>query len=306
MSSQSLGDILGRDELEGESETRAQSLEGEDELNAGSDNSSTEDPPNKAADDGEVDKTTEAESGTDEKGVSPAPDKTTDDVTDDDTDPHPVPRKVLLEERRKRREERDKRLELERQLAELKGQVSVYSEQGKRQQNHTQPNQPQASWEDEYFKDPAGATERAIREAVNGAKESSELTTAQLRMDFSEGIMRSQNLEDFDELLGEAIDLAKKSPEFAEKIQSHPHPAKFAYEYAKTQRQIAEVGSFDDLKAKIREEVRAELEREQRAKSVEQDAARVSTSSAGARSAGTSPVARVLEDIPIGDILSGT
>lgn len=143
-----------------------------------------------------------------------------------------IPVKALQEERRKRQE-------LEAKLAELESKLNP-------------PPPPPSIWEDEQgFGDhiTETATQRAVQQATFNA-----------RLDMSEMMVRQAH-PDFEEKKATFLQLMNETPGLQQKALADPHPWNFAYNYVTTHQRMQEVSatSIDDLKAKLREEIKAEL-----------------------------------------------
>lgn len=198
--------------------------------------------------------------------------------------------------------EREKRQERERKLAELEGQLSVYQ----KSQVKSQGEQPAVDEYDQFLEGPK-YIKGVLESGVAPIKE--ELHA--LKMQMSEGLTRSQHT-DYDDVVSPFIEAAKGNPRlmaaFQAQVAATPeamiNPAKFAYEYAKSYREVSEVGSITELKTKLEKKIREELEAEYRKKGALAAAEQASTSSAAARGSGTtSPV--VSGEQSIKDILAG-
>jgi hypothetical protein len=201
------------------------------------------------------------------ESAPPAPEKVQATTTDDEKDDHPVPRKALLEERKKRQE-------YERQLAEYQGKLSVYE-----QQLAQRAAQPQAEAQDpsaDFYADPMKFTENRIAAAVG-----------QQRLELSQELMRATK-PDYDEMEAIFVEAARANPALAQQLRQSPNPARFAYDFAKNYSQVKDVGSLDAYAEKIRAEARAAFEAEVKAKEAASMAAGASKSVAGARGSGAS------------------
>jgi hypothetical protein len=145
------------------------------------------------------------------------------------------------------KDERTKRQNLERELAELRQAAEA-------QRNPPPP--PPSIWEDEQ-----GWQQSFGSEVVSTAVQQA---TANAKLDMSEMLARQAN-PDFDEMKAEFLALAQQSPQLAQQALADPHPWDRAYKIAKTQRTMAELGTtdIDGLKAKLREEIMAEMGQQQ-------------------------------------------
>lgn len=130
-------------------------------------------------------------------------------------------------------DERRKRQELERKLAEL--------------QNAEEKKRP------DVFEDPEGAfkfTESQIAQQV-----------FQVRVEMSREMMALAK-PDYEEKEALFVEMVKENPILAQELQRHPNPAKFAYETASKALQLKEMENLDEYKAKLKAEIRAEIEAE--------------------------------------------
>lgn len=159
----------------------------------------------------------------------------------------PPPDKLPQDEYKAIREEREKRQSLEREITALKEQF----------QSLQKPKEPEAPppslWEDEqgwqqHFGQSVVST--AVQQATMNAK-----------LDMSEMMMRQAN-PDFDEIKDTFLTLAKENPALAQQALADPHPWNKAYHIAKNHKTMADLGAtdLDSLKAKIREELMAEMQ----------------------------------------------
>lgn len=213
------------------------------------------------------------------------------DVSDDDAqDSHPVPRKALIDERKKRQEHEAALRERERELAELRGRLAAFEQLGQRQQPAVETNP-----DDEFFdKGPAAYVEGRIGRE-----------TRALRYEMGADYVRAQH-PDFDQAEQTFMQLVKDDPALRARFMEERNPARFVYDYVKAHERIKNIGSIDDLESRLREQIRTELEEEIRKKQAEAVAAQASTSSAGARGVSvTTPAAESVDDLDFDDILKG-
>jgi hypothetical protein len=198
--------------------------------------------------------------------------------------------------------ERKKRQEHERLTAELRGQLQAYQQL----QQKPQAQQPsEVNDFDQLLESPPKYVGSVVDKRIGEVDK----TIQAVRLELSEELARSQH-QDFDEVITAFEEASAADPTLLAKFQAQAkfdpkakrNPAKFAYDYAKTYREVSAVGSLDELRAKIEADLRPKLEAELRKKGVLAAAEQASTSSAGARGSGnTSPV--VSGDRPIGEIL---
>lgn len=150
-----------------------------------------------------------------------------------DNGPH-VPRQALEDERKKRQE-------LERQVAEFKQRMTAPQPT---QQPHPQVQQPE-------IPDPYLEPERF---AAYQAYQVQERLFAQSVV-MSQRIMRQQHA-DYDDAEKEFVAAVEADPMLASKLLSHPFPAEFAYQEGKRLKALKEIG---DDPASFRERVRQEI-----------------------------------------------
>jgi hypothetical protein len=189
--------------------------------------------------------------------------------------------------------EREKRQEYERELAELKGKLSVLE---RSQSPQTKPEQPaqEADQDAEYWKDPKGYTQRLV-----------ENTRLQERLDNSEERARKAH-PDFEEKVKAFEAAARVNPALIVEMNRHPDPGEFVYGNGATLIEVQKYGgTLEGMRAAIAKEEREKLELEYRKKSALTAAEQASTSSAGARSssANTSTADSSDDDDSIGAIL---
>lgn len=138
------------------------------------------------------------------------------------------------------KEEREKRQELQRQLDELRNQINS--------QPKEPPAPPPSMWEDEQAWQQHFGSQIAQQASFNA------------KLDMSEMLARQSN-PDFDEVKAEFLRMAESNPALAQQALGDPHPWDKAYKIAKNARAMTELGAtdLDSLKAKIREELEAEM-----------------------------------------------
>lgn len=146
------------------------------------------------------------------------------------------------------KDERRKRQELERQIAELTKRASAPQPQQTQQQEPQQRAMPQRP---DPWVDPEGAAEydRAMHR----------VELFETRVLLSKEFMRSSK-PDFDDVEKVFIEAARSDPYLEQQLVSHPMPAKFAYEHGRRIMALREIG--DDpaaYKDRIRQELLAEL-----------------------------------------------
>ncbi len=157
-------------------------------------------------------------------------------------DTGPSPDKLPPAEYKAIREEREKRQTLERELEALKSEF----------QSLRQPKEPEAPppslWEDEQ-----GWAQHNRQATVGEAR-------FQSRLDMSE-MMAAQAHDDFDDMQAKFNEMAQQNPAIVQQALQSRHPWESAYKIAKNAVSAAELGAtnVDELRAKIREELMAEI-----------------------------------------------
>jgi hypothetical protein len=138
-------------------------------------------------------------------------------------------------------EERRKRQELERQLAEIR--------------KGTEPKDKKTFWDDPEGHFQTFEQKLAARETA-------------LVVRTSEAIARSK-YKDFDEVIPIFGQMLQTTPGLHAQWLASPDPAEFAYRAAKHTNEIRQAGSLDSLRVKIAKEERAKLEAEFKTKQEE-------------------------------------
>lgn len=151
--------------------------------------------------------------------------------------PQNIPPKALQEERRKRQE-------LERRLADYEARFAQFEQpaQPQFQPQTTQPAIPDR-WED-----PEGYDQYLIAQAEQRAAAAAEQRFIQRHLDISEQAARERHA-DFDEKLAVFQDLVAANPTLARKMTAHPDPAGFAYTTAAKAMEVEQYGTIDQLVA---------------------------------------------------------
>jgi hypothetical protein len=123
----------------------------------------------------------------------------------------------------------------------------------------TQPQQPPQEapslWEDEQ-----GWQQHLTQEVGNSAAQWAAMNA---RLDTSEMLARDK-FDDFDDMKAKFLELAAANPTIAEEARADPHPWRRAYMMAKNHEKMQSLAAVDvnDLEAKLREQIKAELLRE--------------------------------------------
>lgn len=153
-----------------------------------------------------------------------------------------VPRKALIEERRKRQE-------FEKKIAEFESRLAELSKPQPPPQQQRQPQPPPDPWTD-----PQGAIEYERQQRA--------MELYETRVILSEEMMSQK--PDYTEAKRVFIEAANADPSLAQKLVRHPMPAKFVYEEGKRLAALREIGPDpaayrETLKAQLLEELRAEM-----------------------------------------------
>lgn len=162
-----------------------------------------------------------------------------------------IPIKALHEERRKRQD-------LERQLAELTKQRTAPPPQTAHQgqhQNQPPQAQPQMPERPDPWIDPQGAMDwdRAMM------TQQMQREIYQTRTVMSRELMLAK--PDFEEVESIFFNALPSNPQLAQQLFQHPMPAKFAYEMGLKIRALSEIGEDPEAyRQRVREEIRAELQ----------------------------------------------
>lgn len=149
-------------------------------------------------------------------------------------EPDNVPVKALQEERHKRQE-------LEQQFQELQQRIA----------------QQQAAPPPDMFENTEGWQQHFGGQVK---QEAAQFASMNARLDSSEMLAATAH-DDFDEMKAEFLQMAEQNPTLRQQALADRHPWERAYQIAKNARTMKELGatSVDDLKAKLRAEIEAEL-----------------------------------------------
>lgn len=181
-------------------------------------------------------------------------------------------------------EERRKRQELERRLAELE-----------------KPKQPEGE-KKTFWDDPEGhlkTFEQSLEQRLSQREMNVKLTTA-------EAIARTK-YKDFDDNIQVFAGLLQQTPGLREAWLASPDPAEFAYRAGQRTKMLTEAGSIDELRERIEKETRAKLEAEYKAKQAELEKQRAALpgSLSDVRGASTRQQPVYTGPTPLEDILKG-
>lgn len=214
-----------------------------------------------------------------------------DDDDFDANDEHPVPRKALISERKKRQE-------LERRLAETEGKIAVYS-QYQSQMQQPQKLEPEVKKDDdlELWSDPKGYFAKQQQEVISRFE--SKLVQQSVAQ------VREAN-PDYDEAENAFVEVAKHNTFLQQQLREAPNPALFAYRHGKQFLEAQKYGgSIDEMRSKVRDELRSEVEAEVRKNLGLTAASTASRSNAGARGSGGAQTTPTFTARPLSALVGG-
>jgi hypothetical protein len=175
-------------------------------------------------------------------------------AADVESEPEPgpaVPRRALEDERRKRQE-------LERKLAEYQERFTPQPMQQPAMQPYQQmPQQPEAIpdpiLEPDAFRH---WQHQQVETYVERMQRETQAREYQRGVIMSDMQMRAQH-DDYDELVNVAVEVAKQDPQLAHLITSHPLPGVAAYQAGQKLKAMQEIGDPTSYRAKVEAEVLA-------------------------------------------------
>lgn len=180
------------------------------------------------------------------------PAKSEDDSAESEPEEEPktVPLAALHEERDKHRDTRKRFDDLAEQMGQLLPHLSKLGQPEKKDEpEEAAPN---------FSEDPEGFVTHALGKIQSGYQ--TDLATAVMTV--SENAARARH-EDYDDMLGEFAKLTKDHPVLKVQVRQQPDPAEWAYQVAKQHKEHAEIGDPVAYRAKLREELLAEIQAEQ-------------------------------------------
>lgn len=153
------------------------------------------------------------------------------------SEPDHVPRQAVIDERRKRQD-------LERRVAELQEQV----------QRFNQPQPPEAKQpEPDWWQDPQTAAQHLQSQVQNQMQ----ARLYQQAVYTSEKILRQQH-QDYDEVANLFAEAAKQDQRLLQQVLEHPFPAEFAYKAGRQIKLMQEIGEDpDSYRSKLEAEILA-------------------------------------------------
>lgn len=196
-------------------------------------------------------------------------------------DPVPPTDKLPQDEYKAIREEREKRQQLQAELEALRNTVQQL------QAPPEPPAPPPSVWDDEQ-----AYGGHIVSQAVQQA-------TFNARLDMSEMMVRQAN-PDFEDMKAKFLELASANPALREQALADPHPWAKAYQIAKNAAAVEELGAvnLDDLRAKMREELLAEMQAQQPVPPMQAPPSLTGERNVGARSgptwSGPKPISELL------------
>lgn len=165
----------------------------------------------------------------------------------EDETPEPVESPEIAAFKAKAQDEKRKRQEWEQRARTLEEQLS-------------QPKEETS--EDDFWDNPKEAVSKTLQSEIGKVEQA--FNTKLWGM--SERLAK-KTYTDFDEVMDYFADeIAPQSPHLVEQARQDPDPYDFIYRTAKAQKELAEVGDINALKAKIRAEVVAEMEQSNKTK----------------------------------------
>lgn len=186
-----------------------------------------------------------------------------------------VPLPAVLKERKQRQE---RQATLERELAEARGQLSVYSQSRRPVEQEQAPSDPDAPFYDQGPKKFVASEVSAVRQEFNDRLV--RMSAAQMRTAHA----------DFDDVARAFTEAANANPQLEAACLQSDNPALYAYQNGKAYLEAKKYGgSFENMREAIRKEEEAKAEAKYRKQGALDAAANASTSTAGARSVGNAP-----------------
>lgn len=178
---------------------------------------------------------------------------------DDQAEPPSAPVEEPLDKRivafqRKAEDETRKRQDFERQFADLKKQAEEQAAYIRQVQQWWNQQQQQQEEPEVDLYDP--------REAQSFINSQIQPQIYETRVLLSQEMYRSAH-PDYDEMETIFADQCEKDPSLKQRLLAHPVPAKFAYEEGKRLKLMQELSDPDAYRAKLREEIMAELNNQQ-------------------------------------------
>jgi hypothetical protein len=224
-------------------------------------------------------------------GAPPAPVQQTKDQ-DDKGEVGPIPYDRF-------KKELDKRHELEREAAELRGRLSVHERTQTQQQTPPKPEAPKLTDEERFFTDGAGL----IRETREGITNQITVLKREFQFGLAEQAVRQKHA-DYDakkQVFEKQLAAEKQAYEAGQitvptlylRFGNAPDPAAFIYQEGAMIEEMHGVESPQQYREKVSKQLETEIEARIRKELALESAANVSTTNAGARSTGgnAAPVA---------------
>lgn len=161
-------------------------------------------------------------------------------------------KKALQAARGDKRKARKQWQETERKLAELQGRLSAM-DQMRAQPAAKKPEEFDLNDETLFSKGSEAVKEYVARQVAAVRDEQ-----RNQRLNHSESAARERH-EDFQESMNSFFEMAKADPSLWQKMEASHDPGEFVYKTGKIHDELRGVNSIEDLKAKIRKEIEAEM-----------------------------------------------
>lgn len=141
----------------------------------------------------------------------------------------------------KANDEKQKRQELERKIAEMEAKLNAKPKE-----------EPKQFWEDP-------------ESVLNTYKQEMERMVVNTKLNTSEQIARSK-YQDFDEKVEIFKEVLAKTPWIFDEAKNSPDPAEFVYKTAKNYHELQQAGNMEEFRSKVEKDIRTKIEAEYRAK----------------------------------------
>jgi hypothetical protein len=197
----------------------------------------------------------------------------------DDSDPHPVPRKVLIEERTKRQEAQRRAAAIEEENRKLREQINP-----QRQTTNEQTAEQRRAAADEQFLtgSPTELIEKTVREALDNQRYATSFEDAKEKF----GDELQSYLGAFAKRVSEERQKYRGFSPLAQEMHDHRHPSVFAAEQGrKLLESPKDVTNLDEWREKERAKIRAEEREAARKEKALATAKDIPQSTAGTRDA---------------------
>lgn len=167
-------------------------------------------------------------------------------------------KKALAASREDTKAEKKRRREVERELAEFRGKLSVYQQQQQPQAQATPAEEPIDLTEENFFDPEAVKAYVAHREQRLEQKYEAKFEALEQQRMMRSAMRARAKHEDFDEKLKAFDAIAPDGSQLQQQAKNHHDPAEFVYRYMADVEATQGADSVEDLKEKLRAEIRAE------------------------------------------------